>query len=197
MRNNAASAVLVCLWAILVAGGFFRLWGYGATPGASESPPKQWPAAARVVHQGRPTLLLFAHPMCACTKATLTELENLLAACGNRLDAHVVFIAPLDADDSWQQSEIVSRARTIQGVTTHSDWERSDTHLFGARTSGTCLLYDRQGKLIFHGGLTAARGEIGDNDGRRALENLAQDKSTPIGATPSFGCPLFEPNIKP
>src|SRR5262249_39534642 len=98
--------------------------------------------------------------------------------------------------DSWQQSEIVTRARAMQGVSTHSDWERSDTRLFGARTSGTCLLYDRQGKLTFHGGLTGARGEIGDNDGRHALENLPRDKSTPIGATPSYGCPLFEPNVK-
>lgn len=65
---------------------------------------------------------------------------------------------------------------------------------FGATTSGTVLLYDSEGKLLFQGGVTGSRGHEGDNYGldelRRALTARlpGEDKERIRGALPVFGC---------
>src|SRR5436305_11811773 len=111
MRKNACLPALVCLWGLLVGAGFVGLWSYGATPGESEAPPGHWPSASSIALRSRPTLILFAHPLCPCTRATLTELQNLLEVSGDRLQTHVIFIAPVAADASWQDAELCLRAR--------------------------------------------------------------------------------------
>jgi len=194
MGKKLVLPALVCVWGLFVGAGFLALWSYGGTPGSGENAPEFWPKASNLVQKGGPTLVVFAHPLCPCTHATLTELENLLAVSGDRLETHVVFIAPVDADTSWQDSELWAQARGLKGVSCHADEGRYETTLFGARTSGTCLLYATDGRLLFRGGLTAARGESGASDGRRALARLALGLDSPVSATSSFGCPLFEPS---
>jgi hypothetical protein len=139
----------------------------------------------------RPTLLVFAHPACPCTRATLAELERLLATCCDQFDAHVLFIAPEGTDSSWRDTDLVRTARRIPSVTVHVDAGRRETDLFRERTSGACLVYDTSGRLLFNGGLTAARGHEGDNPGTAAIKALMARKGEqpPV---PVFGCPLFE-----
>jgi hypothetical protein len=48
-------------------------------------------------------------------------------------------------------------------------------------------------QLIFHGGITAARGHAGMNAGRAALEQFALSGIGGRASTPVFGCPLSEP----
>ncbi len=42
----------------------------------------------------------------------------------------------------------------------------------GSSTSGQVLLYDPSGRLAFSGGITAARGHVGDNAGSDAIVGL-------------------------
>jgi hypothetical protein len=77
-------------------------------------------------------------------------------------------------------------------VTVQRDDAGREARLFGAETSGDTRLYSATGELMFHGGITIARGHSGDNPGRDALEALLFGK--PAGATKTrvFGCSLFE-----
>ena len=63
---------------------------------------------------------------------------------------------------------------------------------FGAATSGQAILYDGDGRLVFSGGITAARGHFGDNAGSQALARLLIDGMPSRPHTPVFGCALFD-----
>ena len=65
-----------------------------------------------------------------------------------------------------------------------------DATVFDAATSGQTLLYDADGRLIFSGGMTGARGHSGDNAGRTALTALLTDGRSATSQTSVFGCLL-------
>jgi hypothetical protein len=73
------------------------------------------------------------------------------------------------------------------------DLDREEARRFGVATSGHVLLYDRRGALIFSGGITAGRGERGDNLGRAAVLGLIMGKNGGDPGFPVFGCPLATP----
>jgi hypothetical protein len=59
---------------------------------------------------------------------------------------------------------------------------------FGARVSGEVYLFQTDGQLVFHGGITAGRGHAGDNLGRSAVESFLREGVLPPETTPVFGC---------
>jgi hypothetical protein len=87
------------------------------------------------------------------------------------------------------------------------DEDGAEAARFGAATSGQVLVYGRDGALVFSGGITAARGHFGDNEGSKAIAHFVADprpaaevrERSPADAsagnlarTPVFGCPIFE-----
>ncbi|HVU87166.1 MAG TPA: hypothetical protein VHD36_07585 [Pirellulales bacterium] len=185
------------IWSILVLAGLVALERYANAPGETRDPPRTWPIESQITRDGRPTLLLFAHPCCACTRATLAELARLAARCGDDVDLHALFIQPGGSDWSAQSSSLVQMAHAIPGVKVHDDVARREARRFHSLTSGTCLLYDRDGQLIFHGGLTPARGQEGANAGASAIAALVHGRTSEVDRSAVFGCPLFEENSIP
>ena len=83
-----------------------------------------------------------------------------------------------------------SSAARIPGVHVLRDDGAREAERFGIATSGTVALYDARGKLLFHGGITPARGHEGDSFGReRVISLLATGKADRADA-PVFGCAL-------
>jgi hypothetical protein len=64
---------------------------------------------------------------------------------------------------------------------------------FEALTSGQVVLYDGEGRLQFSGGITGARGHLGDNLGLRRVMSLLRGAEPDRTDSPVFGCPLHEP----
>ncbi|HEV3021310.1 MAG TPA: hypothetical protein VGX76_02540 [Pirellulales bacterium] len=194
--NHLQMATLVLVWALFVGAGLVELNRYAATPGRDEAPPAQWPADSAIVRDDRPTLVVLIHPMCPCSRASLSELNRLLLRVNSggvlRVNAHVLFIAPEGTVESWQNSELCAKARSIAGVTVDVDADRREARLFGASTSGSCLLYGSDGVLLFHGGVTGARGHEGENEGRRLLQAHLLEQDSRPSACRVYGCPLFE-----
>jgi hypothetical protein len=177
-------------WAAVVAAGCLVLWNYAGTPGPSVNPPLVWPEDSALVRSGtKCTLAMFAHPHCPCTRASIRQLERLLACCGESLDTLVVFVEPPGLAHSATQSDLWRSAAAIPGVRVVEDRDGIETHRFGAATSGECRLYDSTRKLLFHGGITPARGHEGDNLGRSAIQAIADGRPAEPCA-PTFGCPL-------
>ena len=186
-------ASLLLLWAVAVGSlslGFSR---YKATPGDPGDLPLRWPEASALVHASdRPTLILWAHPRCPCTRASLAELARLAAVLDGRALVEVVFLLPETDATDWKSSDLVATARAIPGVEVVYDPAQREATLFGAATSGNVALYGPAGDLWFSGGITPARGHQGDSAGRAAiLARVLGDASTPA-ATPIFGCGLLE-----
>jgi len=133
---------------------------------------------------------MFAHPRCVCTRASLAELERLKARLEGRLAVYIVFLRPADADESWDRSDLWDKAAAMRGVTVVRDLDGLEAARFGAATSGHTLVYDAHGRLLFSGGLTAARGLEGEAPGARQIVALLTTGRADGNVSPVFGCAL-------
>lgn len=190
-----AIGAAVALWIPAVYYGGRILLTYSTTPGRPAEPLREWPTSTSVERNSHHyTLLLFAHPQCSCTKASLGELALLMAHSGGQLDATVFFYLPAGEASSWARTDLWQTASAIPGVRTFEDRDGRMAQRFGAFTSGQTLLYSPGGRLLFHGGITAFRGHSGDNAGRSAITALARGEIPPGSLLPIvtkvFGCSL-------
>ncbi len=137
-------------------------------------------------------LILFAHPHCVCTKATLAELKWILSKCADSLHATIFFVKPDGATEEWTKSENWKLAQTIDGARIEIDEAAQLAKQLGALSSGQTFVCDRNGQLLFSGGITGARGVEGDNRGRQAILSLASNlHSDTLLTTDVFGCSLY------
>lgn len=182
----------ILLWLAAVGYGVAYLSRYETTPGEQGvSTPEIFPPGSSIEHDGtRATLLFFAHPKCPCSRAGLNEIAKIMPAVEGRLDVYVVLSKPAGAPADWADTGLRASAEHIPGVTVVVDENDAETGLFNARTSGTALLYDSAGKLRFHGGVTRARGQEGDNAGSSAIADIVNTNFSDHENTSVFGCPI-------
>jgi hypothetical protein len=178
-------------WGGVLATGLAILGSYKAEPGPSGQPPPHWPRGSAIPRpHSRPALLLFAHPHCPCTRASLEELIALMTRTRGLADVYVVFSAPPGSPSSWERTATWDYAASIPGIRRVRDSGAAEAMRFGALTSGHVLLYDANAALLFSGGITASRGHVGENPGRSAIVTLLSGQRSTRGRTPTFGCLL-------
>jgi hypothetical protein len=195
MARRILFAFLLVAWLSAVACGMAFMWSYNHQPGEAANTPKRWPGDSRIpLAEDRYTLVLLAHPKCPCTRATIEELSKLLAHTSGRLNAYVLFVKPAGASSDWNRTDLWNSAAGIPGVKVLTDDDGLEADRFDAHVSGQAALYDGKGSLLFHGGITAARGEAGDNAGRSAIQAIVNQGKSEIDQTAVFGCPLFDPD---
>lgn len=193
-RKNRLPLILPALsviWIGVVGIGLSQMWEYEATPGELTNSPATWPTESRIERgTERPTLVVFAHPRCPCTRASIDELSRILTHCQGKVDAQVLFFKPSGSPVDWPKTDLWSAAQVIPGVSVIQDESGFEATRFSATTSGHSLLYDSRGRLLFSGGITGSRGHAGDNVGKSAIESLLLDGMTQRHQTFVFGCPL-------
>ena len=136
-------------------------------------------------------MIVFAHPKCPCTGASMEELNRILAQCSGKVAAHVLFFKPAGLPDSWVRTGLWATAAAIPGVAVHEDCDGEQARLFGAETSGYLVLYDPHGRLLFKGGITGSRAHAGDNAGENAVVALLTGHEASLAQTPVYGCSLL------
>lgn len=185
------------LWLALLTWGWHVLLRHEFTPGSSGQVSERWPRDSRMsLASERPTLVLFAHRNCPCTRATLQELEQTLLQTGERARVFIVLLTPEDAATDRVGGDIEERARSLSGGEVAIDPKGIEARRFRIRTSGHVLLYGADGRLLFSGGITDSRGHLGESVGSRALlAHLRGDESTQK-IVPVFGCPLFADDVE-
>ena len=114
-----------------------------------------------------------------------------MTRCSKKVAATVIFTKPAKVDENWVETDLWRSAEAIPGVTVLRDDSGVEARRFGAVTSGDVMLYARGRKLLFHGGITDARGHAGDNEGRAAIALLLEGKPGNTTTTHVFGCRLF------
>ena len=183
-------------WCLCVGVGLRALHSYESTPGAPGRPAGVWPEGSVVrFDPSRINLVMLAHPRCPCTRASVEGLASLLSGARDGLvTAHVLFYRPGGADASWGETETRRRAAAIPGVRALDDPDGAGAARFGARTSGHVVVYDPAGRLLYSGGLTEARGKLGDSPGKATLTSLltnpAESRPRAGGSCPTFGCSI-------
>jgi hypothetical protein len=186
-------AILVVTWCACAGVGLWAMLRYELTPATTATVMSEWPRETQLVRDSaRPTLILFLHPRCPCSRATLRELSLLEADCGDRFAAQIVFVRPAGTGESWEKTDLCRLAEQIPGAVVSSDIGGAVASRFGATTSGQALLFSPDGRLLFHGGITASRGHEGDNAGRTALTALINTGQSTCTQTAVFGCSLLD-----
>lgn len=173
------------LWLALLGAIGYHSYAFETAPGAASPAPEHWPAgSAFAPARDRATLVMFAHPECPCTAASLAELTEIIAALAAPPRVIVAFTGDRDPTTStnWQAAGRIPGALRVHDA-------GGEARLFGARTSGHVAVYDAGGTRRFTGGVTGSRGHVGDNIGRHAV--LAALRGQP-GETHHlvFGCSL-------
>lgn len=182
----------IALWAVGLAAALAYLGDYAASEGDAGEPPRQWlDEAPWLQAESGGTLVMFAHPRCPCTRASLRELAIILAARPSFGRVYIAFQRPEDADAGWSDSMIVRQAAALSGVEVVWDVGGVAAASFGAKTSGHVLVYDEHGELSFSGGVTGLRGHDGWNLGRASVAALGDGSAPIVDRTAVFGCPLL------
>ena len=189
-------AVLIgaVVWLTVIGIGFASLWRYAYTPGRDADTSPVWPSRTSLQHDPhRPTLVLIVSPGCPCSQATIRELARIVArAPGKAAALRLIFDAQTGDGRPPQESRLWGMAQEIPGAVSVMDGDGREAAAFGAHVSGQAFLYDAAGRLRFSGGVTAARGHGGDNDGAESVVALLATGTSPVEHTPVFGCALKE-----
>ncbi|WP_145116492.1 hypothetical protein [Botrimarina mediterranea] len=193
------TTALVAAWFAASAG----VWAWTVAYGTTTAQPTHLALAdpAPIVDGigiTRPTLYLFMHPRCPCTRATVTQLQRVLASSGldrsELPEVSVVATIPVgvaEDDDTWRQSETLRQAADLPNATVHYDEGGVRAQSFGAQASGSVALYAADGRLLFAGGVTVSRGHDGESLGAEQLRKQIQNpkEGAPVTA-PALGCRL-------
>lgn len=183
--------VIVSIWAASIGCALFALLAYHNMPGERSDHTVVWPSNNAIkLDTQRANLLVFIHPQCPCSVATLNELTRIQSVCSNRISTQVVFYSPPDMQ--WEDTSRVRQALAIPNVQITNDATGDLSRRFGALTSGHALLYSSEGRRIFSGGITPARGHEGENLGRNAIVQYVLDGITSCKETNVFGCPIID-----
>jgi hypothetical protein len=178
-------------WMLTIGAGLTMLWAYAETPGAPATANATWPAGASFTRDARvPSLVLFLHPQCPCSRATIAELARMLADTQSPVATYAFFYRPADAVAGWERTDLWDSAAAIPGVHVMSDERGAQARVFGALVSGETMLYGATGSLLFSGGITGARGHEGDSPSRTALTSMLAGHRTDTIRTAVFGCYL-------
>ena len=188
-RRLAAGAGIT--WLTALALGMFLLNRYQMTPGPASTAAPHWPGGSDIaLASDRDALVMFLHPHCACSSASVEELNRLVARSPNVLIQVFMFQAN-DADnvtDTPLGQNVHMPGVVVKPIETVC-WQRARLC-----TSGQAYLYNRSGRLLFDGGITGSRGHAGDNAGLDALLNrICRERESATDSTARtqrFGCPL-------
>lgn len=182
---------IVAAWLVATTAGMALMWRYKARPGEPAAAPAHWPDRSTISRvAGLPTLVMFAHPECPCTKASLEELSAVMGRASGKVTAWVVFVRPPGAHDDWEDTGLRRRAESIAGVSIRTDVDGIEAERFGAHVSGQVVLYDAAGVLRFAGGVTGSRGHVGDNLGRQRVLSVIETQTVDAPTTYVYGCEL-------
>src|SRR5262249_10627166 len=130
-------------WLVVTTTCMVLVWRYKARPGDPADAPRQWPATGMIARDvALATLVMFAHPECPCTAASLEELAAVMSRVGGRVTAWVVFVRPHEVGEQWNDTSTRRRAEQLPGVSVMIDDDGREAARFGARVSGQVLLYD-------------------------------------------------------
>ena len=191
-RVNLTIALLILAWAAVVALGLRTLFAYETTAGPVGKTPATWPVGSKIrLAENADTLLMFVHPHCPCTAASLEEFAQIMAQVRGRVKSYVLLCHPRSLGTEWTRTAIAESAAKIPDVAVLSDPDGEEATQFGAKTSGYVLLFDSQGRRLFRGGITAMRGHAGENLGERAVISLVRRETNTPQASQVFGCSLF------
>lgn len=191
---------ITCLATLVVvfAVGTFQLVDYSSRPGISGDVQVELASVdglpEEVFLNDEPTIVVFYHPHCPCTQAVARCLERLSTVFSGKPVMLAFAFCPSELPEDWIRTVTTSRLECISRCTVFVDRDAERCKQFGAEVSGHVLVYDREGKLVFSGGVTPFRGHEGDSLASKEFVHQVNGPQGELTHWPVFGCPIVEPS---
>ncbi len=170
------------LWLTVVVAACGVWERYDATPGNTGGPVKTLADAGTGWR-----LTVFLHPHCPCSRESVRQAAALAGECP-QVTVNAQFVRPAGTAPGWERGEVWAEAERL-GLMATCDSDGGAARSAGAETSGTAVLTDPSGRVVFRGGLTPGRGRSGESVGRQAVLGWVRG-SAANNSAPVFGCPL-------
>lgn len=181
--------LFIFLWLVVVAGAFHLLMKYASEEGRVGTISLNFPKESSLTLTHDFELIMFVHPGCSCSSASMAELARLMAR-EKDLSAQVVFMKTKKLDPLFKNNELLKKAKLLPRTKILFDEDGKEARYFGALTSGQTYLYHSEKGLLFSGGLTAARAHEGKSSGQESIEQILRNKPSRNIAS-VFGCDMF------
>ena len=185
-------AIIACsLWCAALVSGFALVHAQMSTPGDARPAPSAWPEDTSLsLDSDAPTILLFAHPRCPCTRATIRQLATTPPDVRDSLT--LVLSGPRLR--TYENQPLATLANELLEAEIALDPTGAEARRFGAHTSGHIVVYSPSGQLLFSGGITPGRGHEGPTDALTAFTRALRDAEASTHPSLVYGCPIFSPD---
>jgi hypothetical protein len=190
--SRRTHALCALAWIVAVSTGLLTLVAHTNAPGETAAVRREVPAESKIGFSAdRFTLVMFVHPHCPCSMASMRELARVRSRHPEAADIQVWFYRPAGEGNDWVQTSLWDLARQTAAREPLIDDEGRVAASLGARTSGHALLFDDDRQLLYSGGITSSRGHEGDSVNVQSLERLLRRESAQFVQYPVFGCPIL------
>lgn len=194
LQKRLLFVLCLLLWIIGLGWGYQTLFAYETTPGVTGGVKSNWPAGTALKPvSGKATLIMFAHPYCPCTRASMQELSKLVMRLRKPVKLYVVFFK---GTSFKEQGDLIKSAASIPGAQVVIDKDGLESKRFNATVSGQTLVYDPQGQILYNGGITVSRGSVGENAGSDKVVAVVNGKDDKFAKGLAYGCSLLNPVLK-
>ncbi|MBI1861862.1 MAG: RedB protein [Deltaproteobacteria bacterium] len=180
------------VWIAGMAVGQIWLRKYALTAGPTERAAASWPKHSQLERAEGFTAILFLHPKCPCSQASLLELDKFMTHAPRSTKAYAVFARPSAWAEKDVKGSLWKQATAFPRVVPVIDEKKREAAQFGALTSGHFFLYRPDGVLAFQGGITGSRGDVSDNPGLSSALALVNHGRVELRETRVFGCALYD-----
>lgn len=124
-------------WLFLAGAGFLVLLNHAFEPARVGGPaPIKWPRSSALPGPGAlPRLVMFVHPHCPCTLASLQELRAIAQQRQPHLEVQVVVLHSDELAEGWSEAETVRQVSHVPGASIFRDDHGAEAARFGAAAS--------------------------------------------------------------
>ncbi len=191
-KHSRVSSYWLGAWSVLIVCGLLWMTAYSMSPGETFTPLLERPDDTEIsFSENQPTLLVFLHPRCPCTRPTIAALERLMVR-KHDIVLQPVFYLPDTQTVAWAQDEYWDR---LIDLGAHEPVIDINGHLAGqfhATTSGHALLFSTDGRVQFWGGITSGRVHEGDSLGLTMLTRVLDGIPVSEPSFPVYGCSIVD-----
>lgn len=156
--------LMVPIWGVLVIVISSYFYIYQFTDGhfiIKEDYKKALSLLDKQSQQEYPLTLLFLHPECPCSDASIYEITQMQKL-NSEMNFKIIISYPKNTYNKWVSSNRAKRQllknKSIELI---DDKNNVLSDAFGASTSGVTLIFKEENNLVFAGGITPSRGHLG------------------------------------
>ena len=193
MKKNPINFILISVWLIAISTGLYFLYQYQNKNGELGTSSSHWIESSNIhFEENKNNVLMFLHPYCPCSRASLNELAKILSHKIKPSTVKIILAKPESKDSNWVYESPLYKITKELNFQSLIDKNSHESKLFEAKTSGLVLIFNKDKKLMFRGGITDSRGHEGDNKGaQKALTILQSISSQSLEEFFVFGCEIY------